>query len=82
MDFIPANLIAVGDEIFQREAIKILANNFKTAFINTMQLCEQTSISELSKQIKRIARKFEYINNQRQKLISSLLQTESLDTMR
>ena len=34
------------------------------------------------KQIKRIARKFEYINNQRQKLVSSLLQTESLDTMR
>ena len=34
------------------------------------------------KQMKRIARKFEYINNQRQKLITSLLHSESLDTMR
>ena len=29
MDFMPTNLIAVGDDTFQREAIKILASNFK-----------------------------------------------------
>ena len=28
MDFTPTNLIAVGDDSFQREAIKILASNY------------------------------------------------------
>ena len=28
MDYTPTNLIAVGEDIFQREAIKTLASNF------------------------------------------------------
>lgn len=52
------NIICIGDSLFEMEAGRILASNFKEAFIKTIKFREAPKLDELLKQLKLVAQQF------------------------
>ncbi len=52
------NIICIGDSLFEMEAGRILASNFKEAFIKTIKFREAPKLDELLKQLKMVAQQF------------------------
>ena len=52
------NIICIGDSLFEMEAGRILASNFKEAFIKTIKFREAPKLDELLKQLKLVSQQF------------------------
>ena len=52
------NIICVGDSLFEIEAGRILASNFKEAYIKTIKFREAPKLDELLKQLKLVSQQF------------------------
>ena len=52
------NIICIGDSLFEMEAGRILASNFKEAFIKTIKFREAPKLDELLKQLKLVEQQF------------------------
>ena len=57
-DKLVTNIICIGDSLFEIEAGRILASNFKEAFIKTIKFREAPKLDELLKQLKLVAQQF------------------------
>ena len=55
------NIICIGDSLFEMEAGRIMAAQFKEAFIKTVKFREQPKVDELIKQLKLVVNQFDTI---------------------